>query len=275
MKFGIDVINAGHFADPKHAVELAQTAEASGWDGFFIWDHLAFIWGAASADPWVTLAAVAATTEKLIIGPAVTPVARRRPQVLAQQLVSLDLLSKGQVIFGAGLGGVAAEYTAFGQPFEPKQVAEMLDEGLDVLAQLWAGTPVTHHGDHYTLENVTFQPRPVQQPRIPIWIGGESKPAMRRAARWDGWIIGISGPDGEITRTPEQLADDIARIRAMRPDPDAPFDVAIIAQSEPADRALAERFAEVGATWWLESIHEMRATPDALLRRVEAGPPQG
>ena len=79
MKFGIDIINAGHFGDPRNVVEIAQAAEAAGWDGFFIWDHLAFIWNGASADPWVTLAGVAALTEKMLIGPMITPVARRRP----------------------------------------------------------------------------------------------------------------------------------------------------------------------------------------------------
>jgi alkanesulfonate monooxygenase SsuD/methylene tetrahydromethanopterin reductase-like flavin-dependent oxidoreductase (luciferase family) len=271
MKFGIDIINAGHFGDPRNVLEIAQAAEASGWDGFFIWDHLAFIWNGASADPWVTLAGVAATTEKIRIGPMITPVARRRPQVLAQHLVSLDLLSSGRVIFGAGLGGVAQEFTAFGEPFEPKEVATMLDEGLDVMAKLWTGEPVTHHGAHYTVENVTFQPKPIQ--RIPIWIGGESKPALRRAARWDGWIVGIHDGEGSVTRMPEQLAAELAYIQSARPDPDAPFDVAVFGNSEPGISAQVREYEQAGATWWLESIHEMRGTPDKLMERVKAGPP--
>jgi alkanesulfonate monooxygenase SsuD/methylene tetrahydromethanopterin reductase-like flavin-dependent oxidoreductase (luciferase family) len=272
MKFGIDIINAGHFGDPKNLVEIAKAAEASGWDGFFLWDHLAFIWNGASADPYVSLAAVAATTEKLLLCPAITPVARRRPHMLAQQLVSLDWLSNGRVIFGAGLGGVAREFTAFGEPFEPKEVAAMLDEGLDVIAKLWTGEPVTHHGKHYTVENVTFQPKPVQQPRIPVWIGGESKPAARRAARWDGWIIGTSSPDGKTGKTPEQLVADLEWMKSERSD-DATFDVGVIGSSEPGQPSRVREYEQAGATWWLESIHEHRTTPDKLMERVKAGPP--
>ncbi|MBZ0304419.1 MAG: LLM class flavin-dependent oxidoreductase, partial [Anaerolineae bacterium] len=252
---------------------FAQAAEASGWDGLFIWDHLAFIWNGASADPWVTLAAVAATTKNLYLGPAVTPVARRRPQVLAQQLASLDWLSDGRAIFGVGLGGAPAEFTAFGQPFEPKQIGTMLDEGLDVITKLWTGQPVTHHGAHYTVENVTFQPKPIQQPRIPIWVGGESRAAMRRAARWDGWVIGIPDEQGRPKWTPEELAAEIAWIQARRPDPATPFDVAMIGDSQPGLNTMARDYAQAGGTWWLESIHEMRATPEELLARVKAGPP--
>ena len=273
MNFGIDVINAGYYADPHHMIELAQAAEASGWEGFFIWDHLASVWGASSGDPWVILAAVAASTENIRIGPAVTPVARRRPQVLAQHLVTLDHLSCGRMIFGAGLGGVAGEFTAFGQPFEARQIAGMLDEGLEVIARLWSGEPVTYHGAHYTVEGVTFQPRPVQQPRIPIWIGGESKPALRRAAQWDGWILGVMNERGEVGKSPAHVADKIAYIHQHRPAPDRFFDVAVIGNSKSADGRLVREFTDAGATWWLESIHEMRATPDALLQRVKAGPP--
>ena len=271
MKFGIDIINAGHYGDPRNVVEIAQAAESSGWDGFFIWDHLAFIWNGASADPWVTLAGVAASTEKILIGPMITPVARRRPHMLAQHLVSLDLLSSGRVIFGAGLGGVAREFTAFGEPFEPKAVAAMLDEGLEVMAKLWTGEPVNHHGLHYTVDNVTFQPKPMQ--RIPIWIGGESKPAARRAARWDGWIIGTVSPDGKTGKTTEQLVNELAQIKSMRPNPDAPFEVAVIGSSEPGQPLRVREYEQAGATWWLESIHEHRATPDKLMERVKAGPP--
>ena len=270
MRFGLDVINAGYFANPRHMVNFAQAAEASGWEGLFIWDHLAFVWGIPSGDPWVILSAVAATTDKLLIGPAVTPVARRRPQVLAQHLVSLDLLSNGRTIFGAGLGGVAGEFTAFGEPFEPKTVAAMLDEGLDVIDGLLSGEPQTHHGAHYTLQNVTLQPKPVQL-HIPIWVGGTSKPALRRAARWDGWILGVHDEDGGIGTPPEKLAQQIEFIQQHRENPSKPFDVVLIGNSEPGSNALIKEFEDAGATWWLESLHERRDTPDKLLERVQAG----
>ena len=273
MHYGLDVINAGYYADPHHMIELAQAAEASGWDGFFIWDHLAFVWDAPSGDPWVILSAIAASTKTLKLSLAVTPTARRRPQMVAQHLVTLDHLSRGRVIFGAGLGGVAREFTAFGQPFEPKQVAAMLDEGLDVIAKLWSGEPVRHHGTHYTVDDVTFQPVPVQQPRIPIWIGGESKPAMRRAARWDGWIVGVDDEEGNIRTSPAELAAEMEYVQQHRTDAVMPFDVAVIGRSQPGDGKLTGAYADVGVTWWLDSIHERRATPEELLARVKAGPP--
>jgi alkanesulfonate monooxygenase SsuD/methylene tetrahydromethanopterin reductase-like flavin-dependent oxidoreductase (luciferase family) len=274
MLYGLDVINAGYYADPHHMIELAQAAESSGWDGFFIWDHLAFVWDAPSGDPWVILSAVAASTKTIKISPAVTPTARRRPQVLAQHLTTLDHLSHGRVIFGAGLGGVPEEFTAFGQPFEAKRVAAMLDEGLVVIDKLWSGEPVTHHGTHYTVEGVTFQPKPMQQPRIPIWIGGESKPAMRRAARWDGWIIGVVDEQGAIRTTPAHLATEMDYIQQYRHNPAMPFDVAVIGNSQPGDGKLTREYADAGVTWWLDGISERRGTPDELLARVKAGPPK-
>ena len=181
MHYGIDVATLGDYANPRSVVPLAQAAEAAGWDGIFVWDHLAFAWGVPSGDPWVILAAVAQATSHLKIGTAITPLPRRRPHVLANTIATLDLLSAGRVILGAGLGGVPREFTAFGEEDNPRERAQRLDEGLDLLNRLWAGEPVTHTGAHYTVENVTLAPLPVQRPRVPIWIGGESRPALRRA----------------------------------------------------------------------------------------------
>ncbi len=272
MRYGIEVVNLGEFADPRVVVRLAQTAEAAGWEGLFVWDHLGFVWGAPSGDPWVILAAVAASTTHLRLGTAVTPLPRRRPQIVAQTLATLDILCEGRVVFGVGLGGVPAEYTAFGEPGEAKVRAAMLDEGLDVLNRLWSGEKVIHHGQHYTVEGVTLAPLPVQRPRIPIWIGGDSPPALRRAARWDGWIIGAVSPDGKMTRTPEQIAGQVAAIRQHR-NGAAPFDVALDGYSGPGDRALAREYEAAGATWWLESVHGMRGSVEEMLARLAAGPP--
>ena len=105
MRYGIVTGNLGDHADPRVAVRLARAAEAAGWEAFFVWDHLGFVWGAPSGDPCVILSAVAACTTRLKLGLAITPLARRRPQVVANALASLDLLSGGRAIFGAGLGG--------------------------------------------------------------------------------------------------------------------------------------------------------------------------
>ena len=127
MLHGICLANIGSYSDPNVGVRIAQAAEAAGWDGVFIWDHLAFVWGAPAADPWITLASIAQATSRVRIGTAVTPVARRRPQVLAHEVASLDVLSNGRVIFGAGLGGSASEFAKFGEPSDAAKRAAMLD----------------------------------------------------------------------------------------------------------------------------------------------------
>src|SRR5215211_6371240 len=184
MRYGIVTSNLDDHADPRLAIRLARAAEEAGWEAFFMWDHLGFAWGSPSSDPWISLSAVAVSTTRLKLGTAITPLARR-PQVVANALGSLDLLSGGRMIFGAGLGGVTEEFTAFGEPGAAKERAAMLDEGLTVLDRLWSGQKVMHHGQYYAVENVSLAPLPFQRPRIPIWIGGESAPALRRAARWD------------------------------------------------------------------------------------------
>lgn len=275
MHYGIVLSNIGAYSNPREAVRLAQAAEKAGWEGFFIWDHLGFVWGAPSADPWVVLSAVAASTELIRIGADVTPLARRRPHIVANALASLDLLSDGRVIFGAGLGGVQREFAAFGDPGDAKERAAMLDEGLTILDRLMSGEEVTHHGDRYTVEGITLAPLPVQRPRVPVWIGGEANPALRRAAHWDGWLASATNLDGTIgmSKSPEKIEEMVEEIRSHRP-PDTPFDVALDGYTEPGDDKLPHAYAEAGATWWLESIHGRRGTPEEMLARVEAGPPE-
>jgi len=274
MRYGIVIANLDDYADPRVAVRLARAAEAAGWEAFFVWDHLGFVQGVPSGDPWVILSAVAASTTHLVLGLAVTPLARRRPQVVANALASLDLLSGGRAIFGAGLGGVPEEFTAFGDPGDAKQRAAMLDEGLTILDGFWSGETVTHRGQHYVVEGVSLAPLPLQRPRIPIWIGGEGAPALRRAARWDGWLAPATRPDGRPTmaKSPERIAEMVTTIRRHRTTT-APFEVAIDGYSDAGDPALPHAYGAAGATWWLESIHGVRGTLGEMLARVEAGPP--
>jgi alkanesulfonate monooxygenase SsuD/methylene tetrahydromethanopterin reductase-like flavin-dependent oxidoreductase (luciferase family) len=275
MRYGIVTANLGEYADPRVAVRLAQAAASAAWEAFFVWDHLGFVQHVPSGDPWVILSAAAATTRRMRLGLAVTPLARRRPQVVANALASLDILSGGRVIFGAGLGGVAEEFTAFGDPGDAKQRAAMLDEGLTILDGLWSGEPVTHRGQHYAVEGVSLAPRPLQSPRIPIWIGGEGAPALRRAARWDGWLAPAASHDGTSTmaKSPRRIAEMVAEIRRHRTT-EAPFEVAVDGYSEPGDPALPCAYGAAGATWWLESIHDVRGTLGEMMARVEAGPPE-
>jgi probable F420-dependent oxidoreductase len=272
MHFAIEIVPFGDYANPRNVIPLAQAAEAAGWDGLFIWDHLAFTWGMPSADPWVTLAAVAQATERLRLATFVTPLPRRRPQVLANTLATLDLLSQGRVIFCAGLGGVPQEFAAFGEADDTRTRAARLDEGLDILARLLAGETVDHRGDHYQVGNVTLAPLPVQRPRPPIWIGGDSPAALRRAARWDGWAAAGTDENCGLTKTPERLAEQLAFIRQQRTS-SAPFAVTMDGCTTPADGVLVREFADAGVTWWLEPLHGLRGSMEEMLTRVKAGPP--
>jgi len=275
MRYGIVTANLDDYADPRVAVSLARAAEAAGWEAFFIWDHLGFVRGVPSGDPWVILSAVAASTTHLKLGFAVTPLARRRPHIVANALASLDLLSVGRTIFGAGLGGVPEEFTAFDEPGDAKHRAAMLDEGLEILDGLWSGETVTHRGPHYAVEGISLAPLPLQRPRIPIWIGGEGAPALRRAARWDGWLAPATSHDGSPTmaKSPERIAEMVATIRRHRTT-SAPFEVAIDGYSEVGDPTSPRAYGAAGATWWLESIHGRRGTLGEMMARVKAGPPE-
>ena len=269
MHYGIEVVPFGQFGDPKVVMRFAHAAEEAGWEGIWVWDHILFPYGVG--DPWVILSAVAASTKKLKIVTGVSPLPRYHVHVLARILTSLDILSRGRVIFGTGLG-IDHEFAQFGGPSNPKIRAEMLDEGLELITELWSGKPVTHEGIHYTTEDVTCIPTPVQN-WIPVWIGGESTSALQRAARWDGWIIGTINEKCEIIRSPEKLAEEIQYIQKYRKS-DEPFDVAIDGVSKSGkDRDLVHQYEEAGATWWFEGIFGLRGSEEEMLNRIKAGPP--
>ena len=268
MRHGLCVASTGTYSDPRKVVALAEEAEAAGWEALLYWDHLAFVWGPPSADPWVTLAAVAARTSSLLVGTNVTPLPRRRVHVLAHQVATLDVLSGGRTIFGAAIGGIPEEFTAFGEPEDARIRAAMLDEGLDVLRSLWAGDRVDHHGTHYTVAGITLAPRPVQE-RLPIWIGGNSAPALRRAARYDGWSADTTNMEG-MTRSPEEVAQSLETIRGLRGSLDG-FDVAVMGHVEPGDTETPVAYDEAGATWWLENVHDGRGDFDAIRALVRRG----
>jgi alkanesulfonate monooxygenase SsuD/methylene tetrahydromethanopterin reductase-like flavin-dependent oxidoreductase (luciferase family) len=231
--------------DPGTIVDLAQRAEASGWDGFFLWDHVNYTRDSirAIADAWIALAAIAATTERIRIGPMVTPLSRRRIQKVARETVTLDRLSGGRLTLGVGLGVEGnGELEPFGEEVDPRKRAELLDRGLDQLTSFWAGE---------------FEPRPVQSPRIPVWVAGRWKTRRRpleRAARWDGFFpIGL--PD------PYALALIAAELAELRGDDPGGFD--LVVEIAPGDDAAPWEAA--GATWVLTSFD---APP--RLREVEA-----
>lgn len=237
-------------SEPALVAELAAKAERKGWDGFFVWDHVAYAEPVrALADPWVTLAAVAMRTERVKIGPLVTPLARRRPHQLARETVTLDRLSRGRLVLGVGLGSeVTGEFDPdhFGEEGDPKARAKLLDDGLDRLLAYWDGG---------------FEPRPLQRPRIPIWVASRwpRRKPLRRAARYEGLFpIDLPGPDA--------LAELAAEVTAMRKD-DGPFDV--VAESPPGEDPAP--WIAAGATWHLTSFGR-QPTKAEVEQAIDAGP---
>jgi alkanesulfonate monooxygenase SsuD/methylene tetrahydromethanopterin reductase-like flavin-dependent oxidoreductase (luciferase family) len=218
MKYGVHLPNFGAFGDARVLAEMAVLAEQAGWDGFFIWDHLLFCEPDKNAhvDPWVGLTAVAMRTERIIFGPLVTAIPRRRPWKLARETVSLQNLSGGRLVLGVGLGDpVEWEYRFFHEETDAKIRAEKLDEGLAILQGLWSGETFGFTGKHYQLEPMTFLPKPVKP--IPIWVGGylPHKRPFRRAARFDGVVPGRL--DGSFA--PEDVRRGACLFGTRRPHP--------------------------------------------------------
>ncbi len=275
----VGVPNVGAFGDPVLLVDLAVAAERAGWDGFFLWDHL--LWRDPRwhvADPTVVISAVAARTERIRIAVMVNLLARRRAAKVAREAITLDVLSGGRLIVGAGLGSLDTEFTAFGESADPRVRAARLDEALHLLDALWSGQPVTFHGDHLTATDVMMRPRPVQQPRIPIWCGGRwpHKPPFRRAARWDGVLPTHTGYGLGETMPPAQLREALDYTREHRTAA-GHFDVALEGRT---DGAAAGRgaghivpYVSAGLTWWIEALGWWRGTAADAMTRIRQGPP--
>lgn len=269
MHYGLEIVPFGDFADPRIVMHFAQAAETAGWEGLVVWDHVTFPYG--NGDPWVLLSAAAVVTEKLKLVTGVAALPRYRPHLLARLITSLDKLSQGRVILGAGLGAIDEEFTAFGDPGEKKVRAGMLDEGLQVLTQLWSGEAVTYHGQFYTVENARLAHTPLQNPRPPVWIGGDSLPALRRAAQWDGWIGGTCDEHCNTITQPEQVAKIAATLVKYRTSPE-PFELALQGVTDPGQAEKILPYHQAGATWWFESIFPMRGSFEAMMARIQAGP---
>ncbi|MEV4260692.1 LLM class flavin-dependent oxidoreductase [Kribbella sp. NPDC049584] len=256
MKFSVTVGAVGGGRDPRGLAELARVVEDSGWDALFLEDYLVYQGDASQPtyDPWICLAAMAVVTERIRIGTTVTPLPRRRPWKVAAEAVALDHLSDGRMVLGVGIGDPG---DPFMQEKSPKVLAEMLDEGLELIDRLWSGERVSFVGKHYRLEDVRLTARPVQEPRIPVWVGGNMLvPAVRRRIlRWGGSCAYKGSTDAPQQITPEdvrRLLDDGAR-------------EVKVSGGEPA------AFAAAGAAWWGRWIAPMAV--EETLAIVRQGPP--
>lgn len=261
-------LHVPNFAEPAALVDLAVRAERSGWDGYFVWDHLAALGDAPVADPWAVLAAVAVRTERIVIGTAVTPLARRRPQKVARETVTIDRLSGGRLVLGVGLGNpVDSEYAAFGEPADPRAIAGRLDEALDVVAGLWSAAPYAHEGAHFQVAETAFVPPAAQRPRIPVWAAATvpHRRPLARAARWDGVVLAHLTDAGQILPlTPEQITAARGEIDRHRTTRDR-FEVAAIWPGSPSDDE-RDALAGAGVTWclvtgWLDDLQRAADAP--------------
>lgn len=277
MKFGLDVATSGDFADPRQLADLAAEAEQAGWDGFFVWDVLFAhqTMDEPVVDPWVTLAAIAMKTQHIRIGAFMTPLARRRPWQVARQTATLDHLSNGRLVFGAGLGYQTLDFVPFGEDYDPKSRAEKLDEGLQILTGLWTGKSLTFHGKHYRLKEAKLSPTPVQSPRVPVWLAGgwpRRKP-LARAAQWDGvYLMTVNQATHEML-TSKEIKEIAAYLSAYRAG-QAAFDIALNVEgpADPKEAAdVAQSYQEAGATWWVELSPD---TVEEYKQRIRRGPPR-
>lgn len=263
MLHGLFVPPFGPLADPRVLADLAARAEAGGWDGVFLWDHVLYRDPATHVlDPWTALAAMAMTTTRVRLGALVTPLARRRVQVLARQVAALDLLSEGRMVLGVGLGldSSGGELSRFGEELDDRARAAMLDERLDVLDRLLSGEHVTHP----LADGVRFLPTPVQQ-RVPVWVGARwpNRRPLRRAAHWDG-VFPIDLDD------PADLPALLAVIAEERTST-SPFDVVVQGRvSEPDERRA--QWAQAGATWWVTRTDPFALDLDAVRATADRAP---
>lgn len=248
MKYALGVVNFWDLGRPRMIQEIARRAEAAGWDALFTWDHVLIHWANLEAyDPWVLLAGAACVTDRVLLGTNVTPVPRRRPHVLAAQVATLDELSGGRALLGVGIGGDVRELELLGEETDARARAALLERGLEVIRGRWQG---------------------------PIWVGGDSAPARRRAARFDGWTTSlITDERGTRGVSPELLA---ARLRVVLDarESSGHFDVMVEGYSSPRDGAMVRDYEAAGATWWCDSINGYRAPIPELLTRIDAGPPR-
>jgi alkanesulfonate monooxygenase SsuD/methylene tetrahydromethanopterin reductase-like flavin-dependent oxidoreductase (luciferase family) len=254
----------GELAHPRLLAGLGERAERAGWDGLFVWDHIQYRAPAALVlDPWVTLAAIGSATTRLRLGAMVTPLARRRPWVVARQLAALDLLTNGRMVLGVGLGldDSGQELSAFGEELDARTRAAMLDEALEIVHGLLSGETVRHRGRFYVADGATFLPTPVQSP-LPTWVAARwpNRAPLRRAVHNQGvFAINVGSPADA-----EQLSREVGLMRAG----DGPFDIVVA----PEPGWPAKEWADAGVTWLLTPFSQFDARAADVARVVDGGP---
>jgi len=260
MRYGLDIPTTGAFADPDALARLARCAEASGWDGVFVWDVT------DGLDVWHALAAILSGTARVRIGTMVLALARHEPHVAAERLAQLDQRSGGRLIVGVGLGHRADDFAALGLA-DGRVRARHLDDALAQLDQHWRDAASGAHGGRAV---------PLQQPRPPIWIAGgwPHHAPLRRAARWDGLALKSIDAIERTWLSHEQFVAATATVRGLRHNA-APFAIAASGDTSGPRAAAAARVAALhaaGATWWIEE--GLGWQYDEFIEHIALGPPR-
>jgi alkanesulfonate monooxygenase SsuD/methylene tetrahydromethanopterin reductase-like flavin-dependent oxidoreductase (luciferase family) len=254
VRYGVALPTGGECGDPTFLVELSESAEQTGWDGVFLEDYICYQGDPAkpTCDTWTALAAVAMRTTTITLGIEVVALTRRRPWKVAREAATIDRLSGGRLVVGFGIGDEGdAGFTHFGEEIDTRRRAQLLDEGLEIVAGLWRGEPFSFHGRHFRVDEVTFLPTPLQRPRIPIWIGGgyPNPRAIERALRWDGSCM-YRRSGGPLR------GDDVRELRRRAGNRQWTQAVGGWERRDDLDEELQHR-SEVeaaGADWWVEWI---------------------
>jgi probable F420-dependent oxidoreductase len=212
MKLGVWIPNCRHLATPEIIKTTAVRAEQLGYDSAWVSDHVVVPraniknFGETIFDPLVTLGVIAGATSRVRLGTTVLIVPYRNAVVTAKMVSSLDALSGGRVVLGVGAGWVAAESAMLGVPF--KERGAMTDEYLDAMRELWTSPTPSFAGKYTQFGDMVFEPKPVQTPHPPIWVGGHSRAALRRTVR-------VGAAWHPINRPPEELRTGMAEIARL------------------------------------------------------------
>ncbi len=256
MKHGV----ALPYLSAREIAELAHLAEEHGWEGAFVGDA---IW---TVDPIVSLSAAAMRTQRIRLGVMVVPTPLRKPWKIASESAALDNLCGGRLTLALATGAVWMGWQAFPDEVTDTRLrAEMLDETIDILTQFFAGQPFDYDGRHYhvkltALDPQYYPPRPVQQPRIPLWVvGAWPRPkSMRRALKCDGVLpVRLDAAGQFAALTPAEVAEVKAYIEANRAG-QTPFDIVIEGSTAGLDaierQTRLAALQDAGATWWIEGL---------------------
>lgn len=256
MKFGVAFTNAGPLAYPEPFAALVRAAEECGFDSVWTVEHVVVPVGYKSrypyssdgrmpgpdnvplSDPLIPLAYAAAITERIRLGTGILILPQRHPAYVAKEVATLDVLSRGRAILGIGAGWLAEEFAALGIPFEER--GPRTDEAIRAIRTLWQPGPQSFEGKFFRWNPVESNPKPVQQPGVPIVVGGHSIPAAKRAARLGDGFFPAFGEPAALARLLDALRTECARIGRN------PADIEITTGAFTVDADTVARYAELG-----------------------------